>query len=358
MKGVFLFEALHGDTDNYIQFVTGRLEADLKALESARRSTGVFDSDIFKAQAAYLQNGLHVVAFGGGAKGYKERTLAIRTAVLKWWEKNAKRLKDATDPHTVLLDTLWAHYQAQYVPGLDARERARDLGQQPRPRAGLAGEGRRARAGRATRQGDGRAQAAKRGTCAVVALSGPGDRGQGGREEQALRGHRRAVGVRARDHRRRPGVPADWLSNFKSTTFLGKSVGEPIHADLVAHLKTVETSFAKKYGDGDPAVAGQALGLHEDVIGSRHAPTSAALSMHLFGLAIDVNYATNPFISASANVGLRPRQQAARAQRQDVPLRDDLRRDRRARQAARGLLRAARRSRPRTPRSRSRSRRT
>jgi hypothetical protein len=41
--------------------------------------------------------------------------------------------------------------------------------------------------------------------------------------------------------------------------------------------------------------------LHENVIGSRHAPTSAALSMHLFGLAIDVNYTTNPFISATAN---------------------------------------------------------
>ena len=41
--------------------------------------------------------------------------------------------------------------------------------------------------------------------------------------------------------------------------------------------------------------------MHENVIGSRHAPTSAALSMHLFGMAIDVNYTTNPFISATAN---------------------------------------------------------
>ena len=96
-------------------------------------------------------------------------------------------------------------------------------------------------------------------------------------------------------------VPADWLSNFKSTTFLGQSVAEPLHADLVAHLKTVEASFATKYGGGKPEEAGKALGLREAVIGSRHAPTSAAVSMHLFGLAIDVNYATNPFISASAN---------------------------------------------------------
>jgi hypothetical protein len=298
MKGVFLFEALHGDTDNYIRFVTGRLDTDLKALEDAQ-ATGVFDSDIFKAQAAYLQTSLHVVAFGGGTKGYKEKTLAIRDAVLKWWEKNAKRLRAATDPHTVLLDTLWAHYQAQSFPGSTHEN---------------------ALAASANNLGRALASLEKTGALAPAAPAAKATVAPKRRLARApweLSSDPVTV-VKADEKKKRSEVtaapsdfvpaiisdakvPADWLSKFKSTTFLGKSVGEPIHEDLVAHLKTVEASFATKYGGGSPEEAGKALGLRENVIGSRHAPTSAALSMHLFGLAIDVNYATNPFISASAN---------------------------------------------------------
>ena len=63
----------------------------------------------------------------------------------------------------------------------------------------------------------------------------------------------------------------------------------------------MEKTFATKYGGGDAAKAGEVLGLKESIIGARDHPTSAAISMHLFGLAIDVNYDTNPFISATAN---------------------------------------------------------
>ena len=49
--------------------------------------------------------------------GHAAKTLKIRTAILEWWESNAKRLKAATGPHPVLLDRLWAHYQAQFFPG-------------------------------------------------------------------------------------------------------------------------------------------------------------------------------------------------------------------------------------------------
>ena len=116
LKGVFLFEALHGDADSYATFITGRMEADLKALEAERKKPGVTDDEIFKAQAAYLQGSLHVVALGGFG-GYKDRTLAVRTKILEWWQSHAKRIAAAANGHSALLDTLWAHYQAQYFPG-------------------------------------------------------------------------------------------------------------------------------------------------------------------------------------------------------------------------------------------------
>lgn len=96
--------------------------------------------------------------------------------------------------------------------------------------------------------------------------------------------------------------PDAWLSSFTNTTFLGRGVGD-IHTELATHLKTVETKLAAQYGgpSKDPVEAGKTLGLEENIGGGRHAPTSAALSMHLFGLAIDVNYTSNPFISSSAN---------------------------------------------------------
>jgi hypothetical protein len=291
LKGVFLFEALHGDVDAYAKFVTDRLSADLKALED-EKAKGAPDADTFKNQAAYLQGALHVVAFGGFG-GYKDRTLSVRTKILEWWQRNAKRLTAAANGHSALLDTLWAHYQAQFFPGSTHEN---------------------ALATSANNLGRALASLEKAGALAPTApkvspklARAPWDLSQDP-----------VVVVKADEKKKRSavsaapsdfvpaiiadaGVPADWLSNFQSTTFLGKTVAEPIHADLVAHLKTVEASFATKYGGGKPEEAGKALGLKESIVGSRHAPTSAALSMHLFGLALDINYTTNPFISASAN---------------------------------------------------------
>lgn len=95
---------------------------------------------------------------------------------------------------------------------------------------------------------------------------------------------------------------ATWFSSFTSITFLGQSVSD-IHTDLATHLKAVETKFAESHGgpSKDPAVAGAALGLNQAIGGGRHAPTGTAFSMHLFGLAIDVNYKSNPWVGSSAN---------------------------------------------------------
>jgi len=96
--------------------------------------------------------------------------------------------------------------------------------------------------------------------------------------------------------------PDTWFSNFTKFTFLGHGLGDPIHVDLADHLQGIERQFADQYGGPDkkPSEAARALGI-TSVGGSRRSPTSAALSMHLFGLAIDVNYTANPFISTSAN---------------------------------------------------------
>jgi hypothetical protein len=96
--------------------------------------------------------------------------------------------------------------------------------------------------------------------------------------------------------------PDKWFDNFTSgRSFLGQNIRDPIHIELAKHLKTVEKELADRFGDGDPAEAGRRLQVDEQIIGARDRPTSASISMHMFGLAIDVNYTANPFVSASAN---------------------------------------------------------
>ncbi|MFT5430520.1 MAG: hypothetical protein ACI9OJ_001195 [Myxococcota bacterium] len=96
--------------------------------------------------------------------------------------------------------------------------------------------------------------------------------------------------------------PEEWYGNFTKITFLGRKINAPIHMKLAEHLRSVEATFATKYGDGDAKAAGDALGLTtETITGSRESPTSAAFSMHLLGLAIDLDYTHNPYIGTSSN---------------------------------------------------------
>jgi len=93
--------------------------------------------------------------------------------------------------------------------------------------------------------------------------------------------------------------PDTWYSNFTTASFLGISVPD-IHNELAAHLRERETFFLGKYGDAE--TARKSLGLIDmSWPGGRPYPTSAAISMHLFGLAVDVNYDENPLIKPSAN---------------------------------------------------------
>ena len=95
--------------------------------------------------------------------------------------------------------------------------------------------------------------------------------------------------------------PDNWWSHFvKGMTFLGQPISPPIHEHLASHLRTVEAELAEKFGgpNKDPKVAGDNLHLNvnEDIKGSRKVSATAAVSMHMFGLAVDMNYTHNPYL--------------------------------------------------------------
>ncbi len=101
----------------------------------------------------------------------------------------------------------------------------------------------------------------------------------------------------------------DWFSNFTRISFLGRELNanQYIHVELATHLKEVEREFAAKYGGSamDPAVAGDFLlgTKRENLAGSRAVSATATYSFHMFGLAIDVNYSTNPYIQNKERYG-------------------------------------------------------
>jgi hypothetical protein len=103
----------------------------------------------------------------------------------------------------------------------------------------------------------------------------------------------------------------NWFNNFTRISFLGRKFkeGQYIHAEFAKVLKEVEKKFAELYGGAtkDAAIAGNfLLGRDNDkydvkkegLSGSRKTSATATFSMHMFGLAVDVNYLRNPFIEA------------------------------------------------------------
>jgi len=89
----------------------------------------------------------------------------------------------------------------------------------------------------------------------------------------------------------------DYFKNFTTITFFGHTVAPAIHKDFGEALRKIERDNSK---DKTPKEAGDALGV-KSVGGSRDYPTSAAFSMHLVGMAVDINYTDAPFIGSSAS---------------------------------------------------------
>jgi hypothetical protein len=93
----------------------------------------------------------------------------------------------------------------------------------------------------------------------------------------------------------------NWFDNFTQIEFLGRGfkAGQYIHTDLAKKLQEIEKVLVASYGG--PAkkskMAGNfLLNSYEGLSGSRGQSATATFSMHMFGLAIDVNYLRNPFI--------------------------------------------------------------
>lgn len=105
----------------------------------------------------------------------------------------------------------------------------------------------------------------------------------------------------------------NWFQNFTRISFLGRElkideykykgkkikVEQLVHMEFAKLLKEIEKKFSATYGgpDKNPKKAGDfLLGKPERISGSRKVSSTATFSMHMFGLAIDVNYLRNPFI--------------------------------------------------------------
>ncbi len=104
---------------------------------------------------------------------------------------------------------------------------------------------------------------------------------------------------------RKAGVdPKTYFNDFRHITFLGRPTRTPIYRLLAEHLKKAEATLMAKHGRGlDPTATGTKLGLSptiESIKGARS--TSSLKSMHLFGLAIDLDYTSNPHIGMSKSL--------------------------------------------------------
>jgi len=101
--------------------------------------------------------------------------------------------------------------------------------------------------------------------------------------------------------------PSDWFNQFtKDFTFIGRKLkpGQFVHIEMAKLLKTIETKFITELNITDARKAGDILLKNstdlnnnpESISGSRLTSSTATFSMHMFGLAVDVNYLGNPYI--------------------------------------------------------------
>ena len=95
-----------------------------------------------------------------------------------------------------------------------------------------------------------------------------------------------------------PGLTAStWWSHMVSPPWLGMPIKQGIHLVLLKRLRRAQSALMSlpAYANLSPAELGKALGLEEEHKGAR--PGNADWSMHLFGLAIDIGYTRNPWLT-------------------------------------------------------------
>jgi hypothetical protein len=88
-----------------------------------------------------------------------------------------------------------------------------------------------------------------------------------------------------------------WWSYMVSPPWLGLPIKQGIHLVLLKRLRRAQHALMNlpAYANLSPAELGKALGLEEEHKGAR--PGTADWSMHLFGLAIDIGFTRNPWLS-------------------------------------------------------------
>lgn len=93
--------------------------------------------------------------------------------------------------------------------------------------------------------------------------------------------------------------PDEWFKSYTRITFLGRKLNDEqfLHVAAARRLKAAEQYFLKRYGSEAEAVRQLNL-TNEKIAASRKLSSTATTSMHLFGLAVDVNYLGNPFVES------------------------------------------------------------
>jgi len=110
--------------------------------------------------------------------------------------------------------------------------------------------------------------------------------------------------------------PADWFASFTRATFLGVAINNPIHVELATHLSFVENALRVKYGS--ESAAARTLGLSATISGGRGESATASVSMHTFGLAIDLEIHDNPYLGGAINFGKKNQKEKMRQLKADV----------------------------------------
>ena len=101
--------------------------------------------------------------------------------------------------------------------------------------------------------------------------------------------------------------PDNWFKGFRRNfTFLGRPLkdGQFVHIEFAKMLKSAKREFMKIIGSSDAKKTGDILlnNSTEGISGSRKTSSTATFSMHMFGLAVDVNYRGNPYIESKNDI--------------------------------------------------------
>ncbi|HEX9094881.1 MAG TPA: D-alanyl-D-alanine carboxypeptidase family protein [Candidatus Dormibacteraeota bacterium] len=119
VAGMFAFESIHGDLDEYRTLLQGKLNEDLLELQSLAPSQNAVPATVataFQAQARYLrERGFRFVGFAGSNKGYRDRFRELDASVhgpRGWIAKHESALRQAAGSHySDIRQMLEANYQ-------------------------------------------------------------------------------------------------------------------------------------------------------------------------------------------------------------------------------------------------------